>query len=117
MTARQSSCASSGASWAWLSKKAERIYAEGRSEARSRAFSQAESRDPQFIEHHAAAGEFTGRADATLESAIQDALAKAALAIPSLHWFEVLEIAGYVTDGKTAGWHVTLRAGIRKDGS
>ena len=44
-------------------------------------------------------------------------LAKAALAIPRLHWFEVLEIAGYVTDGKAGSWHVTLRAGIRKDES
>ena len=58
-------------------ERAERIYREGSSEARVRAFSHAESRDRQFIEHHAAAGEFTGRSDETLENAIQDGLAKA----------------------------------------
>jgi flavin-binding protein dodecin len=97
--------------------KAERILAEGSTEARSRALSRAQSRDQLFVEHHVAAGEFTGRADGSLENAIEDALAKAVLAIPSLHWFEVLEIAGYVVDGKAGSWHVTLRAGIRKDES
>jgi hypothetical protein len=96
-------------------ERAERIYRDGSGEARTRALSQAESRDRQFIEHRAVAGEFTGRSDATLESAIDDALTKAALAIPRLHWFEVTELAGYVADGKAKSWHVTLRAGIRKD--
>lgn len=95
--------------------RAERIMQEERSVARSRALSQAESRDRQFIEHRAAAGEFTGRSNGSLEDAVEDALAKAALAIPSLHWFEVSHIAGYVGDGKTESWHVTLRAGIRGD--
>jgi hypothetical protein len=98
-------------------EKAERIYQDGSSEARRRALSQAGSRDQQFVEHHAEAGRFTGRSDESLESAIEDALAKAALGIPSLHWFEVVEIAGYVTNGKAGSWHVTLRAGILKDGS
>jgi flavin-binding protein dodecin len=98
-------------------EKAERIYSRESGEARMRALSHAESRDRQFIEHHAAAGKFTGRSDGTLESAIEDALAKAALAIPRLHWFEVSEIAGYAADNKTESWHVTLRAGIREDES
>ncbi|MBW2233150.1 MAG: dodecin domain-containing protein [Deltaproteobacteria bacterium] len=95
-------------------ESAEQIYREGSFKARSRALTQAESRDRQFIEHHAPAGEFTGRSDEMLEGAIEDALAKAALAIPQLHWFEVTELAGYVSDGKTSSWHVTLRAGISK---
>ena len=98
-------------------EKAERIYRDGSSEARNRALSRAESRDQQFIEDRAAAGKFTGRSDGTLENAIDDALAKAAMAIPRLHWFEVIEIAGYVSDGKAGSWHVTLRAGIRSDES
>ena len=94
---------------------AERIFLKGSSEARDRAMSQAESRDQQFVEHHAAAGEFTGRSDASLEKAIDDALAKAAKAITRLSWFEVTQVAGYVAEGKADGWHVTLRAGIGKD--
>jgi len=96
-------------------ERAERIYRDGSGEARNRALSRAESRDRQFLELRAVAGEFTGRSDATLESAIDEALTKAALAIPRLHWFEVTELAGYVADGKAESWHVTLRAGIRKD--
>ena len=92
---------------------ADRILQEGSSVARNRALSQAESRDRQFIEHRAAAGEFTGRSTDSLESAVEDALTKAALAIPSLHWFEASHIAGYVGDGKAESWHVTVRAGIR----
>jgi flavin-binding protein dodecin len=95
--------------------KAKQIFAKGSSEARNRALGQAESRDPQFVMQHEAAGEFTGRAKATLEGAIEDALANATLAIPSLHWFEVSEIAGYTVDGKTDSWYVRLRAGIRKE--
>jgi flavin-binding protein dodecin len=94
-------------------EKADRILQEGSSAARNRALSQAESRDRQFIEHRAPAGEFTGRSVGSLESAIADALTKAALAIPSLHWFEVSHIAGYVGEGKTESWHVTVSAGIR----
>jgi len=98
-------------------ERAERIYQEGSSDARNRALSQAESRDQQFIEHRSPAGKFTGRSDDSLESAIEDAIARAALAIPSLHWFEVVDIAGYVTDAKAGSWHVTVQAGIRRDGS
>ena len=41
--------------------------------------------------------------------------AKATMAIPGLHWFEVTQIAGYVGDGTASSWHVTLQAGIRKE--
>lgn len=96
-------------------EKAERILRDGSGKARTRALSQAGLSDLQFTEHRVAAGEFTGRSDGTLETAIEDALTKAALAIPRLHWFEVTEIAGYVADGTTESWHVKLRAGIRRD--
>lgn len=93
---------------------AERLYQEGSTQARSRALSQAQSRDRQFILHREPAGEFTGRSNETLEGAIADGLAKATLAIPSLGWFEVGEIAGYIAEGRVKSWHVTLRAGIDK---
>ena len=80
-----------------------------------KVLSDAGMRDRQFLKHRVAAGEFTGRSDSSLEKAIDDALAKASLAIPSLHWFEVSQIAGYVEEGRSSGWHVTLKAGIRSD--
>jgi flavin-binding protein dodecin len=44
-------------------------------------------------------------------------LAKAVIAIPVLHWFEVTNISGYVGEGKPKGWHVTVRGGIEPETS
>lgn len=96
---------------------ADRIFRDESSEAQFRAKSLAESRDRQFVAHRTAAGEFAGRSDTSFEGAIEDALASATLAIPRLHWFQVTEIAGYMADGKTTGWHITLQAGIQQEGS
>jgi len=89
------------------------IFEEGRVRARERALKEAGTQDQQFVEHRAAAGAFTGRSSSSLEDAIDDALTKASIAIRELHWFEVTHIAGYVEDGRTGGWHVTLSAGLR----
>lgn len=96
-------------------EKADRVYRDGSIDARARARSLAQLHDRQFVEHREPAGEFAGRSNATLEGAIEDALANATLAIPSLQWFEVTQIAGYVADRKTGSWHITLRAGVRRD--
>jgi len=92
---------------------AERIYEERAGHARQRALSEAEARDRVFVDHRAPAGEFTGRSSSSLGGAVDDALAKASLAIPGLHWFEVTHIAGYVEEGRAGAWHVTVSAGIR----
>jgi len=92
--------------------KADQIYREESSMAQRRAMSEAASRDQQFILHRKPAGEFTGRSNDSLEDAIEDGLAKATLAVPGLHWFEVGEISGYIEDGHATSWHVTLKAGI-----
>lgn len=92
--------------------QADRLNREGSSMAHDRAMSQAASRDDQFTLHRKPAGEFAGCSETSLEAAIEDALAKAELAVPGLHWFEVGEISGYVDQGKTKSWHVTLRAGL-----
>jgi len=96
-------------------ESADRIYRRSASDARSRARSQASARDEQFVQSRAPAGEFTGRSSESLEAAIHNALAKATLAVPGLHWFEVNQISGYVADGRANGWHVTLQAGIPRD--
>jgi flavin-binding protein dodecin len=92
---------------------AERLYSQGSSRARDRAFNEAASPDPQFISPRATAGTFTGRSAASFDAAIDDALTKASIAAPNLHWFKVSVIAGYVEEGRASGWHVTLQAGLR----
>jgi flavin-binding protein dodecin len=95
--------------------RADQIFRTAAADAQGRAISEASSRDPVFTNHRVAAGEFTGRSAESLEGAINDALAKASLGIPSLHWFEVIQTAGYVENGIVSGWHASLRAGIRTD--
>ena len=94
---------------------AARIYTEHAGRAHSRAMSEASTPDLQFLEHRAPAGEFTGRSSTSLERAIDDALTKASLVVPNLHWFEVTHIAGYAEEGQASGWHISLKAGIRSD--
>jgi len=93
-------------------KVAEQLYTEGERSARDRVLSKASSPDRLFLSHHAPAGEFTGRSTTTIDGAVSEAIAKATVAIPSLHWFELTHIAGYVEEGQAKGWHVTLRAGV-----
>ena len=92
--------------------QADRLNREGSSMAHDRAMSQAASRDDQFTLHRKPAGEFVGHSDESLEAAIKDGLAKAELAVPGLHWFELGEISGYVDQGQPKSWHITLQAGI-----
>jgi flavin-binding protein dodecin len=91
---------------------AAQLYTEGEYSARDRVLSKASAPDRLFLSHRAPAGEFTGRSTTTIEDAVAEALAKATVAIPSLHWFELTHIAGYVEEGQTRGWHVTLHAGV-----
>jgi flavin-binding protein dodecin len=93
-------------------KVAAKLLTEGERSARDRALSKASSRDHLFLSQHAPAGEFTGRSATTIEDAVAEALAKATVAIPSLHWFELRHIAGYVEEGRARGWHVILQAGV-----
>ena len=74
---------------------------------------QATAVDPEFSVERASAGDFVGRSEESLELAISDALSRARLAIPRLHWFEVQNISGYVDDEGPKSWHVTVRAGIK----
>ena len=95
-------------------REAARLYDRQAFEARSAALSRASTPDAEMTTRKQPAGEFVGRSDAGLEAAVTDALAKASIAIPELHWFELTEIAGYVTAGSADGWHVSLRAGIKQ---
>ena len=95
--------------------KAERILQDGQSEARGRARSEATSLDDTFLRRRAVVADFTGRSNTGVEEAINDALAKATVAIPKLHWFEVTQISGYIDEGATSQWYVILQAGIGRE--
>jgi flavin-binding protein dodecin len=92
--------------------QADRLNREGSSMAHDRAMSQAASREDQFTLHRKTAGTFIGCSEVSLEAAVEDGLAKASLAVPGLHWFEVDEISGYIDQGQPKSWHVSMRAGI-----
>lgn len=59
--------------------------------------------------------EITGTSTATIEKAIQNALARAAKTVHSMRWFEVVETRGDIEDGKVAHWQVTLKIGFTLD--
>lgn len=96
--------------------RADRILEDGARDARGRALQRATASDKTFIERREPAGEFTGRSTTGVEGAVNDALGKAGLAIPQLHWFQVTQISGYVNDGGVSQWYVVLEAGIEQDG-
>lgn len=95
--------------------KAERLLEEGAQEARSRAHQHATAADDVFIGRRPPAGDFTGRSVTTIEDAVNDALGKAALAIPRLQWFEVTQISGYVDEASASQWYVILQAGVPRE--
>ena len=59
--------------------------------------------------------ELTGSSTKSIEDAIQKAIAKANETVRNIHWFEVTETRGHVTDGKVAHWQVSLKVGFTLD--
>jgi len=47
------------------------------------------------------------------DDAIKGAIAKAALTLKHLEWFEVVETRGHIVDGKVAHFQVTIKVGFR----
>ena len=56
--------------------------------------------------------ELTGSSTVGIEDAVQTAIAKANETLRNIHWFEVTETRGNVTDGKVAHWQVSLKVGF-----
>ena len=56
--------------------------------------------------------ELTGSSTVGIEDAVQTAIAKASETVRNIHWFEVTETRGHVTDGKVAHWQVSLKIGF-----
>ena len=57
--------------------------------------------------------EIVGSSTIGTDDAIQNAIAKAALTIKNMDWFEVLETRGHIVDGKIAHYQVTIKVGFR----
>ncbi len=57
--------------------------------------------------------ELVGSSTVSSDDAIKTAIAKAALTVKHLNWFEVVETRGHIVDGKVAHFQVTLKVGFR----
>lgn len=59
--------------------------------------------------------EIVGSSSVSSDEAVKNALARAAMSIRNMRWFEVAETRGYIEDGKVAHWQVTLKIGFTLD--
>lgn len=59
--------------------------------------------------------ELTGSSPTSIEDAVTGAIAKAAKTMRNMHWFQVLETRGQITDCKVAHWQVTVKVGFTLD--
>src|SRR5207237_4877107 len=60
--------------------------------------------------------ELTGSSTMSSDDAIKNAIAQAAKTIRNLHWFQVSETRGHITDGKVAHSPVTVKVGFPVEG-
>lgn len=56
-----------------------------------------------------------GSSHASIEGAVQNAIARAAIEEKHLRWFEVVETRGQIEDGKIAHWQVQVKIGATQD--
>ena len=59
--------------------------------------------------------ELTGSSHTSMEDAIQNAISKAGKTLHNIHWFQVVDTRGYVTNNKVDYWQVTIKLGFRLD--
>ncbi len=59
--------------------------------------------------------ELTGSSPQGVEAAVEQAIAKAALTVRDMRWFEVIETRGHIENGKIAHWQVTIKVGFTID--
>ena len=57
--------------------------------------------------------ELVGSSTEGSDQAIRDAIAKAALSVKHMDWYEVIESRGHIVDGKVAHFQVTIKVGFR----
>ena len=59
--------------------------------------------------------EIVGSSEESVSKAIDRAIAKAALSLRNLGWFEVEQVRGHIENGKVAHYQVTLKVGFTVD--
>ncbi len=59
--------------------------------------------------------ELVGSSKTSIEDAVTNALTKASASIRNMRWFEVVETRGYIENGTTAFWQVTIKLGFTVD--
>ena len=59
--------------------------------------------------------ELTGTSSASIEDAVQSAIARASKSVRNLRWMEITETRGHIENGKVVQWQVTLKAGFTLD--
>ena len=59
--------------------------------------------------------ELTGSSPASIEDAVQNAIAKAAKTVRRMQWFQVLETRGHIDEGRVSHWQVTVKVGFTLD--
>ena len=57
--------------------------------------------------------EVVGSSGASIEDAIQNAIARASSTLRKISWFETEKITGHIVDGKVAHYQVDLKIGFR----
>jgi flavin-binding protein dodecin len=57
--------------------------------------------------------ELVGTSNIDTDDAIRNAIAKAALTVKHLDWFEVVETRGHIVNGQVAHYQVTIKVGFR----
>ena len=66
-------------------------------------------------EHVYKAIELTGSSAIGTDDAIQKAIAKAALTVRNMRWFQVVETRGHIEEGRVVHWQVTVKVGFTLD--
>lgn len=56
--------------------------------------------------------ELAGSSPTSIEDAVQTAIARASKTLRNIHWFQVVETRGSVSDGKVEHWQVMLKVGF-----
>ena len=56
--------------------------------------------------------ELTGTSNASIEDAVQNAIARASKSVRNMRWMEIVETRGHVEGGKVVQWQVTIKAGF-----
>lgn len=57
--------------------------------------------------------ELVGSSTEGTDHAVREAIAKAALTVKHMDWYEVVESRGHIVDGKISHYQVTVKVGFR----